>query len=168
MDLRKSVVVAKTGLYVASSLCILWLWRSGLVSSPEPRSHIEPPTQSCCAATCIWALFQTRGQSNSFGEVITQLHAKAGWSTFSDIQAYYTMHKVTTEGVNLTSAQLCSIKPIGILHINSGHFVVVSAYTANGIVVLNPIECGAYRTEKWSLSDLNLVWDHNMLIVDHP
>lgn len=63
----------------------------------------------------------------------------------------------------LTLAELQKQRPVGVLHVDNGHFVALIVVTASGVEVIDPMFAEKYSRQFWTNSDLTVRWAGSVL-----
>jgi ABC-type bacteriocin/lantibiotic exporter with double-glycine peptidase domain len=65
----------------------------------------------------------------------------------------------------MTLADLHREKPLGVLHVDSTHFVALVGYQGDSAQIIDPLYREAVHPVRWLLDDLDARWDGAILVV---
>ena len=133
------------------------------VYSVRPQAVISQP--GGCGPLSLYALCQCLGVATSPDRITTLSGGDNPLTSFVELQQAAQQLGLEAQGLALTPAELRRTQPLGILHVDGGHFVAIVCYEHDGLRIANPVTRGRTDQEVWPYANLAGRWDGRILVV---
>jgi len=118
-----------------------------------------------CGPTSLYALCCTLGVAVTPDGVFAKCGGDNPVSSFAELKKAAQELGLKADGRQTTLAQLRRTQPLGVLHVDGGHFVAVIGYTDAGLRVADPVARGRTSVGVWPYDQLTARWDGRILVV---
>lgn len=122
-------------------------------------------SRSGCGPTSLHALCRHFGVAATLDDIYRISGADFPTSSLSEMKNAARALGLKAEGLQMSIPELRRTKPLGILHIDGGHFVALIGYTNAGPRVADPVAQGKTWASVWPYARLSARWDGRILVV---
>ena len=130
--------------------------------------RLQPPRQTHtggCGPRALRILAATFGASLTEAQTLALFPNNGFEVSLGEMQSKASLLGLNARSRQMTVADLRREKPLGVLHVDSTHFVALVAYDGEAALIVDPLYQGESHPVRWLFDDLQTRWDGAILIV---
>lgn len=150
---------------VSKKACLILLiaWAIGIAFCRFGPPRIRD--RGTCGPSSLYAAIQAIGGSENESEITGRFAQQGTPTTLGEMQAVARSVGYQAHCRQMTMDALQAERPVGVLHVDTTHFVALIAVKRTGVEVIDPLFVGRASRQFWTSADLSARWDGNILVL---